>query len=292
MMRVLFVCLLVMIKCNSIISFSRISLGYRGVHSLSLSNSNSNDNNYGNEFNQVISSQLALASNVLNCSRISLYFTNSDSNSYDNDQLSLIYTYPNDIDKYDYNYDTNRRIDSNTLTIPLYLESKVIGVLDIENFISNSNNNIVDIIVTSISNAISMEAKRLSLFTTLSSIKDQYNDIQYRHSNCYLTVNTLGKMLKKRLNSEDNIGIEILDNIFVQVNSMSEMVAQLEYVTNANSNKNSADYYKDNINDNDSILISTEIISTDMNNEIWIPVKEEIDFNIEDNDGTIENDED
>ena len=97
-------------------------------------------------------------------------------------------------------------------------------------------------------------------------------------------------MLKKRLNKDDNIASELLDNIFVQVNSMSEMVSQLEYVSNSNSNRNnngiynSADYYKDDIKDNDSLLIATEIASTDMNNEIWVPVKEEIDFDIDDND--------
>lgn len=166
-----------------------------------IDNGNVNDNNGGgNEFNLLISSQLQLATKILNCSKISLYFTNSDSDSnYDDDnnndknQLTLIYSYPtnniNDYidDDYDYNYNSHLK----RLSLPLYLESKVIGKLDIEDY-NNSNDDYIDIIINGISNSIAMEAKRLSLTSSLSLLKEQYNEMQYLHTNCLLTTNTLG----------------------------------------------------------------------------------------------------
>ena len=198
------------LSLNKISSISLTSLSLNSFNNNNINNNNNeNENGGGNEFNLFISSQLELATKILNCSRISLYFTNSDSN-YDNNnnnnnnnnenenenenQLTLIYSFPNNnindyIDDYNYNYNNNIKI----LSLPLYLESKIIGKLDIEDYnnIDNNNNNI-NLIINSISNTIAIEANRLSLISSLTSIKEQYNEMQYLHANCLLTTNTLG----------------------------------------------------------------------------------------------------
>jgi hypothetical protein len=102
-------------------------------------------------------------------------------------------------------------------------------------------------------------------------------------------------MLKKRLNKEDNIASELLDNIFIQVNSMSDLVNNLDYVNSNsntlidNDNNNNNVIYIENgniINDsnvNDVIKDDNSIlVANDIDDEIWIPVKEEIDINIDD----------
>jgi hypothetical protein len=104
-------------------------------------------------------------------------------------------------------------------------------------------------------------------------------------------------MLRKRLNKDDTIAYEILDNIFVQVNSMSELVSHVDYLTNTDSNSDNNDvynvgnivdddvsnsYYNDNggYDGGDTHLVSTDISSPDMNDEIWLPVKEEVDLSL------------
>ena len=98
-------------------------------------------------------------------------------------------------------------------------------------------------------------------------------------------------MLKKRLNEDDNIASELLDNIFIQVNSMSDLVNKLDYVTNINSNTpiDDTDIYIDNKNMIDDSNVSDVIkddnailVVNDIEDEIWVPAKDEIDIIIDD----------
>lgn len=102
-------------------------------------------------------------------------------------------------------------------------------------------------------------------------------------------------MLKNRLNKDDNIASELLDNIFVQVNSMSDLV-KLDYLTNTNTNSNNhvgdnsnSGIYIDNKNILDDSNVNEDInddnaivVINDIDDELWNPVKEEIDITIDD----------